>query len=190
MVPQMTVAHDLSSALLFYQDLPEQYVGQAGSRALNKTAITVRAEAARAIAATYSMKVGVVKDLMKIRNATRADLRARISASGRPIPLIAFSANQTRRGVSVKIKGRKVVTHAFIATMPKTGHVGVYARTGQFGRKGNPKLEKIKQLYSLSIPAAFTQKQIMEALLAVSKSRFGETLRQEVNFIRIKNARG
>lgn len=186
MLPKIEAQYDLSRVLLAYDDLREQYRDQAASRALNRTATTVRAEAARMIGHDYNMKISAAKGQMEIRRATKNDLRAAVQVSGRPIPLIEFDARQVRAGVSVKVKGtRKVVSHAFIATM-KTGHKGVYVRIGPPGDLA-PRLP-IKQLYSLSLPVAFTQKQIVDALLTVATERFAETMAQEVRFIQLKAA--
>lgn len=181
MTPTITVRHDMQSVMFFYRDLAEQYP-QAVARTLNRTATTARAEAARLINGVYNIRIGAAKDQMRIERATRRDLRARVRVSGRPIPLIDFSARQTGKGVSVKVKNaRKVVSHAFIATMPRTGHTGVFVRKGK-GRL------PIRQLFSLSLPAAFTQKEIIEAVIKVATSRFGEVLGQEMNYIQIRNA--
>lgn len=185
---QISVSHNLSSVALAYKDLADKYVNQATVRALNKTAITVRAEAARKVGREYNIKIGAAKSQMWITQANRGQIKASITVSGRPIPLIEFDARRAPGGVSVKIKGtRKVLRGFFIAKMP-TGHIGVYSRTGAFGRRNNPKLEKIRQRYSLSLPVAFSQKQIVDALLSVASNRFAETLRQEIRFAQLKAA--
>src|ERR1700692_2511419 len=78
---------------------------RAVQRALNKTATTARAEAARNIRDVgYGLKVSTIKGAFTIRRATMSELRAIVKATGRPIPLINYSANQTSRGVSVNVK--------------------------------------------------------------------------------------
>jgi hypothetical protein len=187
-IPTLTVKQDLSKVLLFYEDLPRQYVDVAAVRALNRTATTVRAEAARRIGREYNIRIGAAKDEMKIRRATRDDLKAALVVSGRPIPLVEFDARQTAAGVSVKVKGtRKVVAHAFLATM-KSGHEGVYIREIK-GSAKRPGRLPIRQLFSLSLPAAFTQEQIMSALMEIATGRFGDALQQEMHFVMIKNGR-
>lgn len=183
--PQFLATHNLKAVVLAYQDLPDKLVNQAAVRALNQMATTVRAEAARRIGRQYNMKVSTAKNQMVISRATRDSLTASIVVSGRPIPLIEFDARKTWAGVTVKIKGsRKLVRHAFIATM-KSGHVGVYERLAR--GKGSGRLP-IEQLFSLSLPAAFTQKEIMDALKQVATERFGETMRQQMRFVLLKAA--
>jgi hypothetical protein len=53
-----------------------------------------------------------------------------LRATGAQVTLINYGATQTKRGVSVCVKnGRKLLRHAFIATMPN-GHKGVFEREG------------------------------------------------------------
>lgn len=186
MIPSISVKHNMNSVVLAYQDLADKLVNQATVRALNKTATTVRAEAARKVGKDYNIRIGAAKSQMLITRATRNSIKAVISVSGRPIPLVEFDARQTRRGVSVKVKGsRKIVGPAFIATM-KSGHRGVYLREMVGGKRAGRL--PIKQLFSLSLPVAFSQRQIMDALLASASGRFVETLKQEMRFVLLKAA--
>lgn len=180
------VRTDVNALVLTLRDLKQQTIDGATVRALNRTATTVRAEAARLIREEYNLKVGTIKDQIRIERATRQRLAAKVIASGRPIPLIEFSPNQTRDGVTVKVKqSRKLIRHAFIATMP-SGHQGVYIRRG-FGNDRAPRLP-IDQLFSISLPVAFTRKQILKALVDVVRRRFPEAFRQEARFIMLKKA--
>lgn len=193
MTPQFSIKHNLNEALVAYMDVPDKLLNQAAPRALNATATTVRAEAARLIGKTWNMKVGAAKGQMNIVRATRAKLVAKIVVSGRPIPLIEFDARPNvaqsggkgQRNVSVRVKGqRKQLRNAFIATM-KSGHRGIFVRVNA-GKSGGRL--PIKELFSLSLPVAFTQKQIMDALRVVSAERFNETLRQQMRFVQLKAA--
>lgn len=193
MTPQIKVTHNLNTALIAYADLPEKMISQATPRALNSTATTVRAEAARRVGKTYNIKIGAAKGQMRIDKAWKGRLLAKIVVSGRPIPLIEFDARPSGphsggvggRNVSVRVKGkRKQLRNAFVATM-NSGHRGIFVRM-QRG-KGSGRLP-IKELFSLSLPVAFTQKQIMDALMQVAAARFQETLRQEMRFVQLKAA--
>jgi hypothetical protein len=167
---------------------------EAITRALNKTAITARAESARSIRdAGYGIKVGSVKGSISIRRATEQELKAVVTATGNPIPLIAYGARQTSKGVSVNVKnGRKVIAHAFIATMA-SGHKGVFARTGKAHKKvtrggksywsGLP----IKELFGPSIPTAFANAAVQDAVKTAIEQRFPVVLRQELKFVGVIN---
>ena len=159
-------------------------------RALNKTATTAKAEAARDIRdAGYGLKIGEIKKAISIRRANNTVLTAKVRATGRPIPLIKYSARPNANGVMVKVKeGRKLVPHAFIATMP-SGHKGVFLRKGtqhkkvmQHGRavwSGLP----IFEVFGPSIPAAFSNEVVQRALIEQVKERFPVVLRQELRYL-------
>jgi hypothetical protein len=163
---------------------------EAITRALNKTAITARADAARNIRdAGYGIKVSSVKGAISIRRANNQDLKAIVTATGNPIPLINYGARQTSKGVSVNVKnGRKVIAHAFIATMA-SGHKGVFARLGKTHKKvmrrgksywsGLP----IDELFGPSIPTAFANGAVQDAVKTAIEERFPVVLRQELKFI-------
>lgn len=167
---------------------------EAITRALNKTAITARADAARNIRdAGYGIKVSSVKGAISIRRATNQDLKAIVTATGSPIPLINYGARQTSKGVSVNVKnGRKVIAHAFIATMA-SGHQGVFARQGKTHKKvmrrgrtywsGLP----VKELFGPSIPTAFANGAVQDAVKTAIEQRFPVVLRQELKFIGVIN---
>lgn len=163
---------------------------EAITRALNKTAITARADAARSIRdAGYGIKVSSVKGAISIRRASNQDLKAIVTATGNPIPLINYGARQTSKGVSVNVKnGRKVIAHAFIATMA-SGHKGVFARQGKTHKKvmrrgksywsGLP----VDELFGPSIPTAFANGAVQDAVKTAIEERFPVVLRQELKFI-------
>jgi len=158
----------------------QKEASKAASRALNRTASKVRTVSARAIRdAGYQLKVGDIKRNIRIVKASPTILAATVIASGRSIPLIKYSARQTREGVTVNVQhGRRLIRHAFIQVM-KSGHRGVFIRrevrggtqhvkgitrghSGRNTRHGLP----IDELYGPSIPAAFSnaivQKQLVE----------------------------
>jgi hypothetical protein len=167
---------------------------EAITRALNKTAITARAQAARSIRDVgYGIKVSSVKGSISIRRATSQDLKAVVTATGRPIPLIAYGARQTSKGVSVNVKnGRKEIAHAFIATMA-SGHKGVFVRTGNThkrvvrGGKGSRSGLPIKELFGPSIPTAFFNAKVQDAVKTAIDERFPVVLRQELKYVGVIN---
>lgn len=159
-------------------------------RTLNKVAAQTKTAASREIRdAGYNLKAADVKAKIKIIPATSGNPVATVKCVGRPIPLIKFSARQTKAGVSVNVKnGRKVIKDAFIATMP-SGHTGVYVRVG----KAHRKVEKsgkavwsglpIKQLFGPAIPDAFGSVTVSKALLSLVKTKFPDILSHEIKFL-------
>ncbi len=107
-------------------------------RAMNRAATSARADMSRQIASDTGLKVGDVRDQIRLELATTSRLVARLTARGRRVPLIDFKARGPEpsrgrgRGVSVKLPGSKSggrYPHAFIATM-RSGHRGVFKRVG------------------------------------------------------------
>lgn len=101
----------------------------AGSSAIK----AMRAEGSRQIRSRKAMKVAAIgKAVTVIYPTSKATLLWRVKASGNIVPVSAFPHRQTKKGVAVEInKGsRKVIRSAFLATM-KSGHKGVFRRTGK-----------------------------------------------------------
>jgi hypothetical protein len=157
-------------------------------RALNKMIDQVKTGAARSIRdAGYKLKVSDIKKGLKISRAVAGNLTARVTASGNPIPLSAYGARQTAKGVSVDVlHGRKVITHAFIATMP-SGHKGVFVRVGAQHKKttkgsrtvwsGLP----IKELFGPSVPDGMANAAVQETLQRLVLEKFPDILRQQID---------
>lgn len=185
---KITAKVNIEGALAKFKAAVEE-APKAVQRALNKTAITARAQAARSIRdAGYGLKVGTIKGAFSIRRATQADFKAILTATGKPIPLINYSARQTARGVTVSVKnGRKLIAHAFIATM-SSGHEGVFIRVdnrhkrvirnGKVYYSGLP----IKELFGPSVPSAFANAAVQDALKTAIEERFPVVLKQELKF--------
>jgi hypothetical protein len=165
-------------------------------RALNKTAISARAEASREVKALgYNIKSSAIKDSFSIKKATLKNLEVVLVSTGRKITLINYGAIASKMGVSVKIKGKRtVLRHAFIATM-SNGHIGVYERVGlaRTGAKAigmNGRLRRvnlpIRELYGPSIPEALSQPIVEQAIMRNIQEQFPKILKAEINFLNLK----
>lgn len=103
-------------------------------RAVNRTAALAKTQISREIRQEINIKA---KDLNEKVILQRAKLHwpvATIGLSKKRVPVMDFAARQTKTGVSYKIKkagGREQIKHAFITTMPETGHTGVFKRWGK-----------------------------------------------------------
>jgi hypothetical protein len=87
------------------------------SRAINKTATSVRAEVVREISKKVNLKQKDIREDITISKATWTKWAASINISRYRHGLIRFGARQTSKGVSYKIEksdGRKTIKHAFI----------------------------------------------------------------------------
>jgi hypothetical protein len=163
-------------------DKANTIIEEAHIAALNKSAVSVRAEAVRIIRRSYpGFKAGEIRRTMRIVRAHKANPTAVIRVSGRRTPLIAFSARQGARGTSVRITTRKLIRGAFIATM-KSGHRGVFWRTKERGRRGNQRLERIEQLHSLSVPQTIETEVVLDGLRKYGRERYRIELAREIKF--------
>lgn len=172
---RIDVRHNLKEVEISLGRLAGEIRDKAVVRALNRTATTIRAEAAREIRAEYNMKVSDIKGEMRIENATPSQLRARVVVRGRPQSLSEFGPRQNKQGVTVMVKRgqRKLIRHAFLWQRPGGAPV--------FVREGKSRLP-IKKLFTLSLPSAFTNDKVMAALKRVAGRRFPGAFAQEARY--------
>jgi len=98
------------------------------SRGLNRTATSARTQVARQLSQLTGLGVSAVRKRIKMSKASYSNWRSTIPISSKRMPLIEFKAKQTRKGVTYKREGSRIlIRHAFLATMP-SGHRGVFKR--------------------------------------------------------------
>lgn len=167
-------------------------------RALNKMADQVKTAASREIrSAGYKLKASDIKAALKVRRASGSQKTAAVIASGRPLPLVKYSARQTSKGVTVDVlKGRKLIAGAFIATMPN-GHRGVYVREQaskhrKVQQRGKPVWSQlpIRQLFGPAIPDGMANSAVQSALLQLVEEKFPSILEHEHEWLRRRAAKG
>lgn len=189
----VNVQADISRAMAKLAFIRDEVADKAVVRAINKTGDQVKVQSSREIRdAGYNLKAAVIKKSITIERATRTQIRAIVRAKGRPIALINYNARQTRNGVTVSVKnGRKLIRGAFIATMP-SGHTGVFERVGS----GHKKVVKggkvqwrglpIEELFGPSIPSAFMNETVQNALVKAVHEKFPRLLDHEIAYLRLK----
>lgn len=108
-------------------------------RALRKAGATalrdMRSEASKRIRTRKAIKPKYIARAISLRRASGGDIASMewaVDVSGDPVPLVAYPHRQTRQGVSVEVNRgkRTLLKGAFVATMPNSGHVGVFRRRG------------------------------------------------------------
>ncbi len=148
-------------------------------RALNRLRDQAKVAGLRVVADLYGIGPRTFEKFVSFRNATAGDLESSIVVKGAGLPMYLFGARKIPGGgVSVNIKGHRVVVEkAFIARM-KTGHVGVFARGGYGGKAkkfvatggGFGKFLysatrlSINELYTFAAPNALASRQATEAM--------------------------
>lgn len=177
-----------------FESQTRKVIESAAVSALNRAATTVRAASSREIRAEYNLKSAAVRDQIVIHRARRGQVTASIVVSGQRIPLIDFGARQTRTGVSVSVKrgSRKLIPHAFLATM-RSGHHGVFVRAGStkpliFRHGRGSRIQShgsdlpIVELTSVSLPRAFLKRKIQAALQKLAAERFQIEFTRQLKF--------
>lgn len=101
-------------------------------RVIDKTAKGSRTQIVNALAGEIALKKTIIRNAIRYQKPSYTRWMAQLDVFGTRIPLLDFSARQTKKGVSYKIdkKGkREKILHAFIGDM-RSGHRGVFKRSG------------------------------------------------------------
>lgn len=146
----------------------------AARRALKRTGTTARAQVARDIRADTGLKVGAIKEAIRISQVGADAIQ--LEARGGRIPLIQFNARGPEpskgRGGGVKYRiGKKTgrVPSGFIATMG-SGHRGVFKRL-------TTKRLPITELYGPSIMHVF--RRLVPSVVPKAREALFKNLRHE-----------
>lgn len=160
------------------------------ARAINHTLAKAKTAASRDIRSEYNVKAKELKSALAINKASRKWHEGMLIATGRPLPLIAFGARQTRKGVTVNVMGqRKLVRGAFIATM-QSGHRGAFARGKYSGYQfefRNKRIKKqgndlaINELTTTSVPKMMQNNAVLTALQKGLEQDFPARLEHEMS---------
>lgn len=151
------------------------------TRAINRVGVAARRQVVKAV----SREIAVTqKDLkarnVRLRKANFRTLRARISISGRRIPVLKFGAKQTRRGVTYRIKrggGRKRIADAFMEAKSGTEIRMPSGHRGVFRRRMGSRLP-IDELFGPSVPAVVEG--VAELAAETMNRQLGRDLDKEV----------
>ena len=102
------------------------------SRSINAAAVQVRSGAVKRLSREMGVKQKQLRPRVRLLRASRRKWRARVFFDHRGIPAIRLDARQLAAGgVSYGASGaRQRHPRAFIATMPRSGHEGVFERVG------------------------------------------------------------
>ncbi|MGE3175919.1 MAG: phage tail protein [Vicinamibacterales bacterium] len=164
------------------------------ARALNRAATSTRAVMAREIVTdTGGLRIGEIKDQIRLAKATPDRLVARLSVSGKRVPLIKFGASGPRpsrgrgRGVKSRLRGGAGrLPHAFFATVGHGRHEGIFERDlrrGASARRSVGAWSKnlpIHEKYGPSLPRVFTK--VTPAGLVAGEAALLKNLRSELRY--------
>lgn len=193
---RLTTKADFSKGHAQLDQLAQNIRALAIPRAINTLSDQAETAGFRKAGSVYGIPVRSLAQYATRKSATADDPEASITVEGSGLPLSLFSPQQTRKGVSVKIKGRRVVIpHAFMGKgkLPQ-GHV--FAR-GSYGGKGiqstgersgafvfGKKRLPIAKLFTFTPADAFGADEVRQAMDERVNEQTPSVLRRELDAIR------
>lgn len=165
----------------------------AAPRILNKLSDQASTAGFRKVAELYKVGPRTMQQYASAKLATASDLRSSTVVKGRAFPMSVFQPRQTRSGVTVNIKGKRVlIPHAFLV---KRFGSHVFARGGyggkggarpsgqQFGRFlfGRGRLP-IQELFTFGPVEAFQNVEVIDAMNDRVQEQAAKVAAQEIRF--------
>lgn len=165
----------------------QQDIGnKAVASALNKTVAQAKTAMGREIRAEFNINASTVNQSLKIQRASASKGKFQLSAALSSIPrpgrrslnLARFSARQTRKGVTFKVKRggpRQLIPGAFLINGGNTVMI----------REGKTRLP-IKALQTIDVAQMFNTRRINAKVVQVIKARFPQIFANEARFFTAK----
>lgn len=114
----------------------EQAILLASTRTANALIERAKTSGFREVERVYGIGPRSFEKYARITLARGEEVVATITVKGRGLPMFHFQPRQTPKGVTVRVKGKRIlIPHAFLGKM-RSGHIGVFAR-GAYGGKGS-----------------------------------------------------
>ena len=159
---------------------------KAVASALNKTAALAKTAMSKEIRAEFNLSASTVNQSLKVSRASAAkgkfQLSAALSSISRPgrrsLNLARFSARQTRKGVTFKVKRggpRKLIPGAFMINGGNTVMI----------REGKTRLP-IKALQTIDVGQMFNTKRINAKVVKLIEARFPAIFANDARFFTAK----
>lgn len=153
------------------------------ARAFKRSGTAMRTQAIEVVRDETTIGLAAVRKAIPAPMLTRGTGTSVIlRISGKEIGLINYTPKRTPQGVTVQVKkskGRKLVRHAFLATM-KSGHKGVFVRK-TVGEKMVGRLP-IKELFSTTVADMLNNETVLRRILRHGANTFSKELTHEIKF--------
>ena len=164
------------------------------SRAINKTLDGVRTDSVKEISKDITPKASVIRGTFTVKKTSVSNLEGRTSSKGKPLGLIHYLANQTKKGVSVKVKRagkRSVIPGAFI--VKAKGATNVFWREYRgpkkkpvpgfpYGVLPQPYRFKIHRLTGPRVPDIMDKPEVMKEILSAADVRLDKNLANQIDY--------
>lgn len=184
-------------------------INRAVRSAMSRVASNLRSNSTKAIQERYAISASSIREHENVRVTYnfRDGVQAEIKFTGRKIPLYRYKGaapvtpeyDKTRwikalvdgkmtwvhpgvsaRGHLLASTAPTVFENAFVARM-KSGHIGIFERTGELNRAGTG--SEIQEIMGLSVPQMLGSGEVERKLADTAARKFGERLDHEINRI-------
>lgn len=121
-------------------------------RGINRAAEGLPKYITHSLRGEYNLPASRIRRTFAVRRASVGDLLATVRSTSGAMPLYLFGARpskpgrSTGAGVAVDVQGRKIVEGGTFVARMKSGHIGVFKRTGDSTRM------PIHELFGPSVP--------------------------------------
>jgi len=178
------------------------------SRAINKTLDGVRTDSVNEIAKEITPTKKTIRGTFTVKKTSVSNLEGRTYSRGKPLGLIHYSARQTKKGVSVKVKRsgkRAIILGAFIAKAkgatnvfwrhyhgPKKGTRTAWRSSGRSGGQYEgafpygalPRKYRlpIERLTGPRIPDSMGNTKVIVVILSAANIRLDKNLKNQLDY--------
>lgn len=166
-----------------------QTVRKALRRTLQDMGNKARTQIDKTVRGEYNLKKKDLKGLLKVERVKPGALQVTVTAEGKKIPLLWFSAKQKDEGVQVKItkdKGAVIIPRSFITTMEYSEQV--YWRI----RKGGKLVPRgpVEALYGPSVPDLVRTQKVFSAVVKMVKEKAQSVFDHHIDYYMKKLGKG
>jgi len=193
-IPRIDIRSNIREVVAALPAGANEIVDAATVRALNRTMVTARAVTARDLKKQYgALPVRVIKGQIRIKRASRKNLRAIMTFSASRIRLVRYGVFQTARGVRgnglpkklVDQDGNKItradLAHAFIRKTRNTGTLHAMKRAGK-------DRYPLQLILAPALSETLIDEGIGEAMAKTAIAQFEAVLRRDLQFRLTKGA--
>lgn len=187
-------------------------IDKAVKSAMNRTVANVRVKSIRAVQEKYAISAGNIRANQNIKVKYKYDrgVQAEIYFRGNKIPLWRYTGSSpkgptqteelvrarvhgewktvhpgvTARGRQFKSRAPVRLSNTFVATM-KSGHTGIFRRTGGATSTGG---DELKEIMGSSVPQMIGNEEVLQKISKEAAEKFEERLEHEV--LRLLNGWG
>lgn len=162
----------------------QERVQVAVMHAINRVADRTRTSITREAAKDYIIKVGTVREAIKVRKTDKTTMTAVITATGKNIELKEFRVKPMRvqhkgrrnKRLRVQVKknsGAKELSRAFVAQLQGQSGLNVYERVGR-------ERYIVNKLFGPSVPQMIKNESVLERIRRTAEDRLNQETNRQI----------